>query len=458
MQAERLITGQLNALRVRARRRSPASLPLCLALALCCAGAAQAQSSASPGSPSNGGQGGAPVTTTAPVTIIAAPATPAPVTSQVRSRRVAETPTARAADEAAAPAAQPSASGTDRLSALRAQIEDARTDDERIRLQRTLVDYLVALNKKSEAVGELRAMSRAERIDPVGFYNLGNALARLGETDAAIEVYRKAINQRHGNYSRALNNLGVLLLRQGRWDEAQEALTTALRLESFRYGEASYNLGRLYSMRGEADLAIREWSRTLAIQPDHADAAIALARAYAEDGSPERGLAVLDTFMTRRGANAEVSAARRELLYGESASPAAGSAAQTNTNARASVTAVSTAQPASPASPAPASPVNSGKAPLNRTKGGSRASSALRTLAVDRESYDLLQRARQAREEGRYQDAVGEYRRVLSRRGGFFPPANLELSYALASLKRYDEAVASLLALTSKEGERYPIA
>src|SRR5436309_4005025 len=40
----------------------------------------------------------------------------------------------------------------DRLSALRAQIASTKTGDERLRLERTLVDYLVALNKKGEAI------------------------------------------------------------------------------------------------------------------------------------------------------------------------------------------------------------------------------------------------------------------------------------------------------------------
>lgn len=204
----------------------------------------------------------------------------------------------------------------DRISALRAQIASTKTGNERLRLQRTLVDYLVALNKKGEAINELRAMSREERIDPVGFYNIGNALARLGERDAAIESYRKAIKQRNGNYSHAQNNLGVLLMRQERLDEAEEAFQAALKTENFRYAEASYNLGRLYAKRGDSELAIRAWSQALMAQPDHADAAIALARAYAADGKPERGLAVLDAFIARGKASTEIMDTRREILSG----------------------------------------------------------------------------------------------------------------------------------------------
>ncbi|MDQ3816729.1 MAG: tetratricopeptide repeat protein, partial [Acidobacteriota bacterium] len=212
----------------------------------------------------------------------------------------------------------------DRIASLRSRIKEAKTDAERARLERLLIDYLVALNRKSEAIEELRAMSREDRVDPIGFYNLGNALARLGDTDTAVDVYRKAIKQRHGNYSHALNNLGVVLLRQGRWDEAAEALQPALKLENFHYGEASYNLGRLYAARGEADLAMREWTRTLQVQPDHSDAAIALARALAEDGSPERGLAVLDAFLARHSSNAEVAEARREILFNGGGNESAG--------------------------------------------------------------------------------------------------------------------------------------
>jgi tetratricopeptide (TPR) repeat protein len=378
-------------------------------------------------------------------------ATAATAAEKTRSRRVEETPVAASGDESSeVKPAQPDANdkGADRLSILRAQIEDAKTDTDRMRLQRTLVDYLVALNKKSEAIDELRAWSRVERLDPIGFYNLGNALARLGDTDAAIETYRKAIKQRHGNYARALNNLGVVLLRQGRWDEAQESLLSALRLENFRYGEASYNLGRLYSMQGEADLAIREWMRALTVEPDHADAAIALARALAEDGNPERGLAVLDTFIARRGPSTELTDARREILFGDRVSETAKGAGVNPSVTRSSSPAISVTRDS----------VGNLTAGNVKSGGGKRAAESLRTLKVSNETYDLLQRARGARESGRGDEAIKFYRRVLALNGGFLPPANLELSFVLTTMKRYDEAAATLATLTDREGARYPIA
>jgi tetratricopeptide (TPR) repeat protein len=391
-------------------------------------------------------------------------------TEQTRSRRVAET-SGTTGDEAAKGEAGESVDdaalavgkGDDRVATLRVQIEAAKTDAERSRLQRMLIDYLVALGKKSEAISELRVMSREERLDPIGFYNIGNALARLGDTDTAIDAYRKAIKQRHGNYARALNNLGVMFLRQGRWDEAQGEFVAALRLENFRYGEASYNLGRVYSARGEADLAIREWTRALSVQPDHADAAIALARAYAEDGSPERGLEVLDTFVARRGPSAEMMDARREILFGAGGAVEAKTAPASNTDASGFGNPASVSPAVSRTTSAPVTvntnrEVNARKAAGAKSGSGKRANASLRSLTVDRETYGWLERARAAREAGRGEEAATFYRRVLARSNGLFPPANLELSFVLTEMKRYDEAAEILLIVAKREGTRYPIA
>jgi tetratricopeptide (TPR) repeat protein len=408
-------------------------------------------------------------------------ATTSPAVVQTRSRR-AEADASNApgneqneqASEKSVAADAPAAEeqGVERLTSLRNQIEAAKSDAERARLQRTLIDYLVALDKKHEAIAELRVMSREERIDPIGFYNIGNALARLGDTDTAIDAYRKAIKQRHGNYARAFNNLGVMLLRQGRWDEAQEALLSALRLENFRYSEASYNLGRVYSERGEADLAIREWSRALNVEPDHADAAVALARAYAEDGSPERGLAILDAFITRRGPSVEITDARREIIFGSRPGELSKTTVDSNSMAARPASAANTNSPAARNSSAPVVASRDNDRPMletvskadavrkasNSKSGNKNAAERLRPLTIDRETYALLQRARAAREKGRNEEAAKLYRNVLSRSNDFFPPANLELGFVLGSLHRYSEAAATLAAVANREGARYPIA
>jgi tetratricopeptide (TPR) repeat protein len=277
----------------------------------------------------------------------------------------------------------------DPVTDLRDQIQSAASDSDRIRLQLKLADLLLSTGHKTEAVAELNSIATSNAFDPVGFYNLGNAFVRLGNTEASIAAYRNAIEQRKGHYSRALNNLGVMLLRAGRWDEAQEALVSALQLENFRYAEASYNLGRVYSARGQNDLAAREWRRALLINPQHDAAKQALAKV----GTEERIVVATKPVKTE---------AKTKSVH-------------------------------------PSAP------------------SAAKSLQLDATSFDFMQRARNASERGKMAEAVDNYRRVLSREGGYFPPANLELSYALLSLKRYDEALGNLLEVSKRDGARYPI-
>src|SRR5829696_740236 len=285
----------------------------------------------------------------------------------------------------------------DPVASLREQIQAAATAAERNQLQLKLADLLASTGHKTEALAELQLIAKSDAFDPTGFYNLGNSFARLGDSEAAIAAYRTAIEQRKGRYSRAYNNLGVVLLRAGRWDDADDALLSALKLESFRYAEASYNLGRVYAARGQNDLAAREWRRALAVNPEHDAAAQALAHARNEE---------------------------RIVVASQPAKAAA---------LRSSTVRVATTLPAP------------------------TSASASKSLELDQASFDLMQRARSASERGKMLEAVDNFRRVLNRQGGYFAPANLELSFALLRLKRNDEAVANLIQVSERDGARYPI-
>jgi hypothetical protein len=59
-------------------------------------------------------------------------------------------------------------------------------------------------------------------------------------------------------------------------------------------------------------------------------------------------------------------------------------------------------------------------------------------------------------EKGSTQESVDTYKRLLSRQGGYFPPANLELGFALISLKQYDEAMGNLQMVANRDGAQYP--
>jgi tetratricopeptide (TPR) repeat protein len=302
----------------------------------------------------------------------------------------------------------------DPVASLREQIDAAPNASERNRLQLQLADLLLTKGQKAEAMTELQVVASSNSFDPTGYYNLGNSFARLGESDAAINAYQIAIDQRKGRYSRAYNNLGVVLLRVGRWDEAQEALLSALKLEGFRYAEASYNLGRVYSARGEHDLAAREWRRALRINPEHDGASYALSRIGNDD---------------------------RIAVEPQPAKAAATAAASANKPAAESL-----------------QPVTVKAAPEKKsTTTAPGAAAGAKSLVLDQASYDFLQRARNAAERGKMTEAVDNFKRVLSRQNGYFAPANLELSYALVSMKRYEEALEQLQQVSQRDGSRFPI-
>lgn len=311
-----------------------------------------------------------------------------------RVRRIDERPEPKPPAVSESAPEQTSAQADDPYKELRDQIAAAKAPAEQTRLRIELADQLLAAGMESEANAELRALAAEDRFDPTTFYNLGNRLVRLGDIDSAVTAYRKAIDQRKGNYSRALNNLGAVLLQAGRWDESYDALSAALRLEKFRYAEASFNLGRLYAVRGETDLAVREWQRALAVNPQHSGAVRALANAKSEG---------------RIRVNPDAKSGRTATANARDKSPTLAATALT------------------------------------------------KTLTVDPDTFALLQNARSARERGRDEDAIGYYRKVLAHTGGYFAPANLELSYSLITLKRGDEAIALLLAVSNNDGVRFPI-
>ena len=276
------------------------------------------------------------------------------------------------------------------------------TAEARLREQLKVVEQMVAQGLKQEALAELHLLAAEDRFDPQGFYNIANAFARLDATDAAVSTYRKAIEQRKGHYSRALNNMGVVLLRQGFWDQAYQAFLSALRIEDFRYAEASYNLGRLYATRGEMDRALREWKRAVTVDPKHEAAVRALSNVRTpSSSSPAPNAAPAPT--------SAVTPVRREASASMKAERRSGKAAD--------------AQP----------------------------------YTLNSETYALLQQGRTAHERGRYEDALVNFRKVISRMGGYFSPANLELSYSLIELGRNDDAISELMLVAERDGARFPI-
>jgi protein O-mannosyl-transferase len=100
--------------------------------------------------------------------------------------------------------------------------------------------------------------------------NLGTVLAGRGEHDAAITQYRIALRIKP-DHAEAHNNLALALADRGQVDAAIAHYEKALALEP-RFAEAHYNLGNALAGRGQADQAAAEYEQALAARPDFAEA------------------------------------------------------------------------------------------------------------------------------------------------------------------------------------------
>ncbi len=223
---------------------------------------------------------------------------------------------------------------------------------------------------------------------------------------------------------RGFYNIANAFARLDATDGAISAYRKAIEQRKGRYSRASNNLGVILLRQGFWDQAYNAFLDALRTENFHyAEASYNLGRLYAARGEMDR--------------------ASREWRRAVTVDP----------NHHAAVQALGSMRGLSNPPPEDNKPVG---APT-KTSGTSVASGTAATFKLDSENFALLQRARTAHEQGRYAEAVEKFQRVIARSGGYFSPANLELSYSLIELRRNDEAISSLLLVSEKDGARFPI-
>lgn len=222
-------------------------------------------------------------------------------------------------------------------------------------------------------------------------------------------------------------NLGNSFARLGETESALNAYREAINQRKGKYSRAYNNMGVILLRLGRWDEAYDALIGALKIESfRYPEASFNLGRLYSARG--QKDLAAREW--------------RRALIIDPEHDAAAQALATLNDDDKIVVT--------------PSVPVKSSPKPT-RVEAKSPAVSAPKPLSLDRDSYDFLQKARTASERGKLTEAIDNFQRVLARQGGYFAPANLELSYVLLNLKRYDEAKGNLIAVSKRDGARYPI-
>lgn len=152
-----------------------------------------------------------------------------------------------------------------------------------------------ALAYRHAAEGDLRPETAGSGAQPSSQFrahawtNLGIALKKQGDYDAALDAHRRAIALAP-DYAVAHNNLGVLLQDRGRFNEAMAAHREAIRLDP-KFGTAHSNLGVALKEQGRIPEAIAAHRRAVAAEPDHPKVHFNLAAALLMAGEFDEGFA-----------------------------------------------------------------------------------------------------------------------------------------------------------------------
>ena len=116
----------------------------------------------------------------------------------------------------------------------------------------------------------------------LAYVNLGNALGKRGQIDAAMACYTDALEV-NPQYALAHHNVGFYLMGRNRVDEAIAHYLAAVESDP-RFAEAHLNLGNVYAQRGQFDKAVVYFRKAVEIKPEMARAHNDLGAALADSG------------------------------------------------------------------------------------------------------------------------------------------------------------------------------
>lgn len=98
------------------------------------------------------------------------------------------------------------------------------------------------------------------------YHNLAIIYKQRGETDKAIEFYKKAI-EIDPKKAKSYNNLGTIYAEEGKFDDAEYCFKKSIEFAP-RMAKPYYNLGFLYEKKGDIPKAIEYYKKALELDPE----------------------------------------------------------------------------------------------------------------------------------------------------------------------------------------------
>ena len=161
------------------------------------------------------------------------------------------------------------------------------------------IDSVISLfssGQLNEALGELSILTKDYPDESLLFNITGACYAGLGQFDAAVLSYEKALVIKP-TYAKAHYNLGGALHDLGQLDEAVKSYKSSIKIEP-DYAYAHNNLGNIFRELGQLDDAIQSYEKALIIKPDYVEALYSIGITFQHLGQFESMIKHLEEALT----------------------------------------------------------------------------------------------------------------------------------------------------------------
>jgi tetratricopeptide (TPR) repeat protein len=145
------------------------------------------------------------------------------------------------------------------------------------------------------------------------YHNLGLALYRLGQLDAAAQNFQKSVDLTNGGFSPSLFGLSMVLYQRSDFHQAESLIRRGL-LVAPASGVGYYCIGLVQFSLGRISDAERSAMEALKLDPDEADAHVLLARIHERQHNPSAVLTDAQAYL-KLDPNGALHADALDLLH-----------------------------------------------------------------------------------------------------------------------------------------------